>query len=176
MPRPSRSIFTRPTGSRSSFSHWITVRPGIDAGSMGTMRDSGSRVSTKPPTWMERWRGSWCSPSTRSASRATRGSCGIETGLGEDGGRLGGPEERRDRIAALDVVLLRVRVTVGPALHRIGLRLRLGAGNHLLTQRVRERPLLGIATADGSGAEEGEVIVALPSLPPSSVHSGLSWV
>ena len=36
MPRPSRSIFTSPTGSRSSFSHWITVRPGIDAGSMGT--------------------------------------------------------------------------------------------------------------------------------------------
>ena len=36
MPRPSRSIFTRPAGSRSSFSHWITVRPGMLAGSIGT--------------------------------------------------------------------------------------------------------------------------------------------
>ena len=36
MPSPRRSIFTKPTGSRSSFSHWITVRSGIDAGSMGT--------------------------------------------------------------------------------------------------------------------------------------------
>ncbi len=50
MPRPSRSIFTSPTGSRSSFSHWITVRSFMDAGSMGTIVESGSRVSTKPPT------------------------------------------------------------------------------------------------------------------------------
>ena len=36
MPRPSRSIFTSPAESRSSFSHWITVRPGMLAGSIGT--------------------------------------------------------------------------------------------------------------------------------------------
>ena len=62
--------------SRSSRSHWITVRPGIEAGSMGTTVDRGSRVSTKPPTWMERCRGSWCNPSTMSASARTRGSAG----------------------------------------------------------------------------------------------------
>ena len=50
IPSPSRSIFTSPTASRSSFSHWITVRSSIAAGSMGTTVESGSAVITKPPT------------------------------------------------------------------------------------------------------------------------------
>ena len=37
-----------------------------------TTVESGSAVSTNPPTWIERCRGSWCSPSTRSASTRTR--------------------------------------------------------------------------------------------------------
>ena len=51
--------------------------------------------------------------------------------------------------------------TVGLPLHRIGLRLRLGTGNHLLAQRAGQRPLLGVAAANGTGAEEGQVVVAL---------------
>ncbi len=43
--------------SRSSLSHWITVRSGMDAFSIGTSRASGPLVSTKPPVCCERWRG-----------------------------------------------------------------------------------------------------------------------
>ena len=76
IPRPNKSILTRPAASRSSRSHWMTVRPGIEAGSIGTTVRSGSRVSTNPPTWMERCRGIWWSPSTMSGSTLTLGSFG----------------------------------------------------------------------------------------------------
>ena len=57
IPRPSRSTLSRPSSARSSLSHWTIVRPGMAAGSMGTVSQSGRRVMTNPPTWMERWRG-----------------------------------------------------------------------------------------------------------------------
>ena len=39
-----------PSSSRSSLSHWITVRPAMAAFSIGTSSHSGPRVMTMPPT------------------------------------------------------------------------------------------------------------------------------
>ena len=50
-------------------SHWTTVRPVIAAFSIGTVSQSGRRVITNPPTWIERWRGKPCS------SRASASVC-----------------------------------------------------------------------------------------------------
>src|SRR6476469_6969408 len=76
IPSPRRSILTSPIASTSSFSHWMTVRFSIDAGSIGTMVESGSAVSTKPPTWIDRWRGMLCIPCTMRGSARTRASSG----------------------------------------------------------------------------------------------------
>src|ERR1700704_4137517 len=51
------SILIRPRSSTSSLSNWTTTRPGMVAGSTGTMSISGSPVTSIPPTWMEGWRG-----------------------------------------------------------------------------------------------------------------------
>ncbi|CAM4528914.1 hypothetical protein COEX109129_42525 [Corallococcus exiguus] len=60
----------------SSFSHWMTVRPGIAAFSTGTRSTSGSRVITKPPTWMDRCRGTPSSSFATDSVRSTRPSVG----------------------------------------------------------------------------------------------------
>ena len=54
MPTPSTSTFMIFSSSRSSFSHSITRRSTIVAGSIGTRSSSRSRVRTKPPgCWRE---------------------------------------------------------------------------------------------------------------------------
>ena len=122
-------------------SHWITVRPGIEAGSMGTMvrqRLAGEHEAAHVDRAMAR---ELVQSLDDVGEQCDARVVGIEAGLGEDGSCLGGAEQRGDRVAALDVVLLRMRGHAsGHALHRIGLRLRLGAGNHLLTQRVARAP------------------------------------
>ena len=67
MPSASTSTLSSPSASRSSLSHWITVRSGIAAFSTGTSSASGPREMTKPPTCCERWRGK---PRSVPASRA----------------------------------------------------------------------------------------------------------
>ena len=57
MPSASTSTLIRPSVSRSSLSHWITVRLSIAAFSTGTRRDTSSRAITKPPGCWLRWRG-----------------------------------------------------------------------------------------------------------------------
>src|SRR6185437_417948 len=74
MPSPRRSILTRPMTSTSSFSHWMTVRASMAAGSTGTVCAIGSSVRTKPPTWIERWRGMRRSPRTMAGRARTRRS------------------------------------------------------------------------------------------------------
>jgi hypothetical protein len=65
MPRARTSTFSSPSASRSSLSHWITLRSAIAAFSTGTRRASGPREMTKPPTCCDRWRGK---PRSASAS------------------------------------------------------------------------------------------------------------
>ena len=74
MPRPSTSTLSRPSASRSSLSHWMTVRSGIAAFSTGTSSSSRSRAITKPPTCCDRWRGN---PSNVRASVSTFDSTGL---------------------------------------------------------------------------------------------------
>ncbi len=50
MPSARMSTFIKPTASRSSLSHWITVRSAIAVFSTGTSRANGPRDMTKPPT------------------------------------------------------------------------------------------------------------------------------
>src|SRR5579884_1510082 len=57
MPRLSRSILIRPLSCTPSLSHWVTIRPGMRAGSSGTSSTSGQELITMPPTCCERWRG-----------------------------------------------------------------------------------------------------------------------
>ena len=57
MPSASTSTFRRPSASRSSLSHSMTVRSSIAAFSIGTTSSSRLRVMTKPPTCWDRWRG-----------------------------------------------------------------------------------------------------------------------
>ena len=56
-PSPSRSTLNSPRSSTSYLSHWITVRPSIVAGSIGTSVSTGSCPSRKPPGWIDRCRG-----------------------------------------------------------------------------------------------------------------------
>jgi hypothetical protein len=65
-----------PRAFRSSFSHWTTVRSFIEAFSTGTTSDSSPWVMTKPPTWMERWRGKPSIISARARVRCTPESSG----------------------------------------------------------------------------------------------------
>ena len=57
MPSASTSTLRRPSASRSSLSHSMTVRSSIAAFSIGTTSSSRLRVMTKPPTCWDRWRG-----------------------------------------------------------------------------------------------------------------------
>ena len=81
MPRPSTSTLSRPSASRSSLSHSMKVRSSMAALPMGTTSDKGPRVSTKPPTCWERWRGKPSSSCVSSRQRESSGSVGIEPGL-----------------------------------------------------------------------------------------------
>jgi hypothetical protein len=49
MPSARMSTFSRPSSSRSSLFHWITLRSGIDAFSTGTSSAMRSFAITKPP-------------------------------------------------------------------------------------------------------------------------------
>ena len=66
----------------------MTVRSGIAAGSIGTTSASGSRERTKPPTWMERWRGSSWRPRTTSAQHPDAVVGGVEAGVSRVGNGL----------------------------------------------------------------------------------------
>ena len=68
MPSASTSTFSSPKDSRSSLSHWITVRSAMAAFSIGTSVLSGSPEITKPPTCCDRWRGKPISSRTSCAS------------------------------------------------------------------------------------------------------------
>ena len=57
IPSASTSTLSRPRLSRSSLSHWMTLRSGMAAFSIGTSCASGPREITKPPTCCDRWRG-----------------------------------------------------------------------------------------------------------------------
>ena len=85
----------------------------LDAGAVGhggvadgTICESGLRVSTKPPTCWERWRGKPVSSCVSSSTRARRGIGGIEAGFahvlfGQGAARMRAPDhagQRRDRI------------------------------------------------------------------------------
>ena len=76
-----------PSASRSSLSHWMTVRSSMVAFSMGTMVDTGSCPSTKPPGWIERWRGKSWSASASSRSIRGRRRAWVEAGLADQLGR-----------------------------------------------------------------------------------------
>ncbi len=78
MPSPSTSTLSRPSASRSSLSHSITVRSSIVAFSIGTTWSSGVRVMTKPPTCCDRWRGKPCNSRVSDSAICSRGSDGIE--------------------------------------------------------------------------------------------------
>ncbi|MNI78606.1 hypothetical protein D3C73_1349940 [compost metagenome] len=54
MPSARQSTFIRPVASRSSLSHWMTVRSAIAAFSTGTSVDSGCSEITKPPGCCDR--------------------------------------------------------------------------------------------------------------------------
>ncbi len=54
-------------------SHWITVRSGIAAFSMGTSSSSGPREITKPPVCCDRWRGKPISSRVSASTRAMAG-------------------------------------------------------------------------------------------------------
>ena len=55
--------------SMSRLSNWTTTRPGMVACSSGAMSTSGARVTSMPPTWIERCRGR---PSMRAHSSSQR--------------------------------------------------------------------------------------------------------
>ena len=57
IPSARQSTLRMPSASRSSLSHWTTVRPGMLAFSIGTISHSGRLVRTMPPTCCDRWRG-----------------------------------------------------------------------------------------------------------------------
>ena len=83
MPSASTSTFIMPSVSMSSLSHSMKVRSSIAALPIGTVSSSGARVSTKPPTCCERWRGKPISSSARSDGLADRRIVGIEPGLAD---------------------------------------------------------------------------------------------
>ena len=57
MPSASTSTLSMPSASMSSLSHSRKVRSAMAPLWIGTVSSSRSRVSTKPPTCWERWRG-----------------------------------------------------------------------------------------------------------------------
>ena len=57
MPSASTSTFMMPSASISSLSHSMKVRSSIAALPIGTISSRRPRVSTKPPTCCDRWRG-----------------------------------------------------------------------------------------------------------------------
>ena len=72
-----------PSASMSSLSHSMKVRSAMAALPIGTVSTSGPRVSTKPPTCCDRWRGKPISWSARSSTAARTRIAGIETGLAD---------------------------------------------------------------------------------------------
>jgi len=57
MPSASTSTFISSSASMSSLSHSMKVRSSMAALPIGTVSSRRPRVSTKPPTMLERWRG-----------------------------------------------------------------------------------------------------------------------
>ncbi len=77
MPSARMSTLISPSTSRSSLSHWITLRSAMAAFSTGTSRARSSRAMTKPPGCWLRWRGkpiSTCVSSTHSLQIGDSGS------------------------------------------------------------------------------------------------------
>ncbi len=58
IPRPSRSILSKPASAQESLSHWTICRPCIAAGTTGQTSSSGWVEITIPPGCWEAWRGS----------------------------------------------------------------------------------------------------------------------
>ena len=83
MPSASTSTFIRPSVSMSSLSHSMKVRSSMAALPIGTVSSSRSRVSTKPPTCWERWRGKADELVGELDGLADRRICGIEPGLAD---------------------------------------------------------------------------------------------
>ena len=67
----------------SSLSHSMKVRSSMAALPIGTVSSSRSRVSTKPPTCWERWRGKPISSFGERDRLPDRRICGIEPGLAD---------------------------------------------------------------------------------------------
>ena len=82
IPRPRRSTLKMPSAFRSSFSHWTTVRSFIEAFSTGTTSASSPWVMTKPPTWIDRWRGKPSSICGQGERPLHAGVLGAQAGLG----------------------------------------------------------------------------------------------
>ena len=83
MPSASTSTFISPSASMSSLSHSMKVRSSIAALPIGTISSSRPRVSTKPPTCCERWRGKPSSRVAKSTRAADHRIVGIEPGLAD---------------------------------------------------------------------------------------------
>ncbi len=81
MPSASTSTFMRPSVPMSSLSHSMKVRFSMAALPMGTVSSSRSRVSTKPPTCWERWRGKPMSCRASATAWRERRVVGIEPGF-----------------------------------------------------------------------------------------------
>src|SRR5690349_10994625 len=80
MPSASTSTFRRPRLSKSSLSHWMTLRSGMAAFSIGTSCARAPREMTKPPTCCDRWRGK---PRSACASAIRRRITGLAQAHGE---------------------------------------------------------------------------------------------
>ncbi len=97
MPSPSRSTLMMPRSAQSSLSHWMTTRPGIEAGSRGTTSSSRPAAITIPPVCWPRCRGRLWMRVQRSGEEPGAPLLGVEPG----GGELG---RERLRIALREVV------------------------------------------------------------------------
>ena len=106
MPSASTSTFRSPSASMSSLSHSMKVRSSIAALPTGTTSTSGPRVSTKPPTCWERWRGKPISSCVELQHGGEQRIARIEARLAhvllrQRAAALGAPHhagERRDRV------------------------------------------------------------------------------
>src|SRR3989304_240391 len=106
IPRPRRSIFTSPAASRSSFSHWMTVRSSIEAGSVGAVGGGGA-------------------PGGAEAAPGGAHGGGLD---GDDGAeRLLGEDEAADVDAAVTRGFVQSGDDVGEALHAEVGRIEAGA-------------------------------------------------
>ena len=74
IPRPSTSTLRMRSASMSSLSHSMVWRSSIAAFVTIASSVSGPRVMTKPPTWVERWRGKPVSSSASSQAMRRRES------------------------------------------------------------------------------------------------------